>query len=261
MTERNREFVESLYRIILRREGDEAGVASASQALSMASDRDSIALGLIQSLLASDEYLNRISSDTNVITRIVNPAQKNRINGLPAKHIISLGTHCLTSSIMKNLGMRRYSLPFDWIFTSPQTVAHCLNDGFKTFLDQSHYRTITRDRGTTDPGADHLFYLNKHEDAKLFVMIERVRVRPPWIFRSLSRAINRLTENSAFLYIEMKKPTMLPGIRSVKLRKKIGEHRAYEFTPSSREHGTRFDDPMDDLSIIQIINQYEMDIN
>lgn len=290
----DREFVENLYRIILRRAGDEGGIASGASALETSTNRDSAALNLIESFLASEEYLSRINSNAEAVARIVNYGDRRRVNGLPVKHVISLGTHCLASSLMKSLGLRRYSLPFDWLFTSPQTVLHCLNDRFETFLDRTHYKTITRDRNTVDAGADHLFYLKKHKvgdmfthrdpsmtsdyaylkrtverfnhvmsssDAKLFVMIERPRKRPLWIFRSLSKAISRMTTNSAFVYIEMKKPTLISGVRSVRLIERRGEHASYEFTPSSEEHGVKFNDPIDDLSIVRLIHQYEITLD
>ena len=41
-------------------------------------------------------------------------------------HVISLGCRCSQASIYQALKRRRYACPFDWIFSSAQMVAHCL---------------------------------------------------------------------------------------------------------------------------------------
>ncbi|KAB0643564.1 DUF1796 family putative cysteine peptidase [Burkholderia latens] len=293
MRAENKILVEQLYRSILNREGDQGGVISATSALDSALDRDAAIIGLVRSFLSSEEYLARASEHPDMVRRTTSYGEKKTVNGMPVKHIISLGTHCLTSSLLRSFGLRRYSLPFDWTFSSPQAMLHCLRDQLQTFLDRAHYRTVTRKRDTVDAGADHVFYLKKfnigemfaHRDPstdsdyadllktterfkrllasqepKLFVMIDRPRKRPFWIFRSLSREINRMTQNSAFIYIQLQNPTMKSGIRSIRNIKTIGNHAAYEFIPSSNELGIKFDDPIDNLSIIGLIHQYEIDL-
>jgi len=54
-------------------------------------------------------------------------------------YILSLGTFCLSSTILKNLGYKKYSLPFDWVFSSKKTIFDCLNDNFNSFLDKSQF--------------------------------------------------------------------------------------------------------------------------
>ena len=55
----------------------------------------------------------------------------------PVKHLISLGCRCSQASVYRLLGQRRYAGPFDWVFSSPQVVIHCLQDDFNSFLDRS----------------------------------------------------------------------------------------------------------------------------
>jgi hypothetical protein len=57
----------------------------------------------------------------------------------PMRHAVSLGTSCYASWLLKDMGLRRYSAPFDWLFSSPQLVAHCLADDFATLLDRAHH--------------------------------------------------------------------------------------------------------------------------
>jgi len=294
MKSENEILVEQLYKNILNRDGDQGGVMSASNALDVSNNRDATIIELIKGFLSSEEYLARMREHPEIVKRVTGHGEKKTINGMPARHIISLGTHCLTSSLLRNFGLRRYSLPFDWTFSSPQAMLHCFRDNLQTFLDPAHYRTVTRKRETTDAGADHVFYLKKYgiiemfahrdpstesdyaellkttdrfrrllssQEAKLFVMIDRPRRRPLRIFRSLSREINRMTQNSAFIYIQLRNPTMKAGVRSIRAIKKIGNHASYEFTPSSNELGIKFDDPIDNLSIIELIQQYEIDLS
>ena len=54
----------------------------------------------------------------------------------PVKHVISLGCRCSQASVYRAFGHRRYACPFDWIFSSPKMVIHCLQDDFKQFLDR-----------------------------------------------------------------------------------------------------------------------------
>ncbi|WP_175946595.1 DUF1796 family putative cysteine peptidase [Burkholderia pyrrocinia] len=290
----NEILVERLYRSILNRDGDQGGIISAISALDAATDRDATIVSLMKGFISSEEYLMRMREHPDIVNRITGFGEKKAINGMPVKHIVSLGTHCLTSSILRSFGLRRYSLPFDWTFSSPQAMLHCFNDDFQTFLNKTHYRTVTRKRETTDSGADHVFYLNNYgivemfahrdpsteadyadllkttdrfrrllasRDPKLFVMIDRPRRRPFGIFGALSRKINRMTQNSALIYIQLKIPTMEAGVRSIRLLKRIGNHASYEFTPSSNELGVKFDDPIDNLSIIGLVQQYELDLS
>ncbi|WP_317453914.1 DUF1796 family putative cysteine peptidase [Klebsiella quasipneumoniae] len=58
------------------------------------------------------------------------------------KHIVSLGSHCLTSWTLKKFNLKKISLPFDWIFSCPAMVIDCLRDDFQTFLDKNEYSSF-----------------------------------------------------------------------------------------------------------------------
>jgi hypothetical protein len=69
--------------------------------------------------------------------------------------VVSLGSVCGASQFLQDRGLRRYAGPFDWIFSSPGMVAHCVGDGFKKFLDRAeHFVAAGHGRGT----AGHRFY-------------------------------------------------------------------------------------------------------
>eukprot|EP00913_Durusdinium_trenchii_P012028 g11300.t1 len=65
------------------------------------------------------------------------------------RHVVSLGTLCMTAQAMEHWNLRRWPGPFDWIFSGPEMVTHCLAEGrrgapggsrsFATFLDASKY--------------------------------------------------------------------------------------------------------------------------
>ncbi|KAB1072869.1 papain-like cysteine peptidase [Methylobacterium planeticum] len=55
---------------------------------------------------------------------------------------VSLGTHCHMAQVLKTLGLRTWSGPFDWIFSTPGMVRDCLADDFATLLDRSQFETI-----------------------------------------------------------------------------------------------------------------------
>lgn len=70
------------------------------------------------------------------------------------KYIISLGEKCHTASFLKRNNFKKASYPFDWIFSNPLMIAHCIDDNFKIFLDKSYYTL----ENTNYPIQTHKFY-------------------------------------------------------------------------------------------------------
>ena len=56
-----------------------------------------------------------------------------------ARYAISLGSTCLAARLLGDARCRAFATPFDWIFSSPRMVTHCLRDGFAAFLDRDQY--------------------------------------------------------------------------------------------------------------------------
>jgi hypothetical protein len=48
-------------------------------------------------------------------------------------NFITLGFNCSSALVLKDLGLRKYSLPFDWVVTNNMQVINCLEDDFKRF--------------------------------------------------------------------------------------------------------------------------------
>ena len=110
-------FVKLLYSGILKRAPDDAGMSSHLAKLGQ-DPTFSSALSVLESFVGSNENRNvrsikRTSAD---------PLQ------LPVDSIMSIGSHCLTSATLKRSGLKRFSGPFDWIFSNLAMVADCIED-------------------------------------------------------------------------------------------------------------------------------------
>lgn len=49
---------------------------------------------------------------------------------------VSLGQNCNSAWYLKECGLKKASYPFDWVFTSPEILAHVLNDDFQSFMNK-----------------------------------------------------------------------------------------------------------------------------
>lgn len=74
--------------------------------------------------------------------------------------IISLGSHCAPSMMLKKNELKHFSGPFDWIFSTPAMVRHCMTDRFRTFLNPKYHLPANRinETGGFDEVADHAYY-------------------------------------------------------------------------------------------------------
>ena len=59
-----------------------------------------------------------------------------------ASNVASLGCNCQMAHVLKTLGLRQWSGPFDWIFTMPGMVRDCLADDFVTLIDRTQLETV-----------------------------------------------------------------------------------------------------------------------
>ncbi|EHM02724.1 putative papain-like cysteine peptidase DUF1796 [Acetobacteraceae bacterium AT-5844] len=85
--------------------------------------------------------------------------------GAEISGVFSLGSHCYTSYILKELGYRTEAGPFDWIFSDPQMVADCLEDQFAAFLNPSFYTYTGNPDGI---GRGHLHFSPKYQRPVIF---------------------------------------------------------------------------------------------
>jgi hypothetical protein len=110
------------------------------------------------------------------------------------KYVCSLGSLCHSSQILKNNGLKICSYPFDWIFSSCDTILHCIEDNFKIFLNKSYYVRLSKKHcghsyynkqmfyhhNPLDNKNDYNYYVRcvdrfkqlvQYEEHKLFIMI------------------------------------------------------------------------------------------
>jgi hypothetical protein len=97
---------------------------------------------------------------------------------LPATDIVGLGTHCFTASLLRRWGLRGWSGPFDWLFSTVPMITHCLEDDFKMFLDRAHYEPVPKELRPHGPDTNRVHhatyrrmfgvdYVFNHHDAHL----------------------------------------------------------------------------------------------
>ncbi len=282
-------IVTACYQEILGRQPDPGGLAAHTKILEAADASDAIGL-MLKGFLGSEEYARKLSAPAYLLRGL--QGEGARVNGEKVAHIVSLGTHCLTSSILKRWNLKNYSLPFDWIFSSPGMVMDCFLNDFQVFLDKSCYSPMQRPTG--EPGAQHLWYLNHlnvrdcfaHRDpsqdgdyqytvrtverfrqlagsdsVKLFVMISGPEHRLDKHFTALSEGIRKLTRHSAFIAITLARPSGESGCTAMKLLTRDADHSLYEFTPVSTNNGVEFTDLLDELAILRLIHRYALAIS
>lgn len=246
----------------------------------------------IDILMNSEEFQVRYRSRK----RISFPSGDKRINGKHIQHVISLGNHCLTATILKKYGIKKYSTPFDWIFTSPALVADCLSDNFATLMNPAYHQSITLNRKNQDnePGAAHLLYQERYgtyelfthrdittkhdfayfsraverfrnvlskDEGKIFIMVSRPKYPLAESFDTLVSLLKQQTTNFAFYAFQLIDPVENEVSANIKLVKNIDTSFLYALTPSFNEGFTgRFDNHPDEALIISLLSEYEIDI-
>lgn len=239
----------------------------------------------------------KIKEEQKIVSPLISLVRGERlINGKKVKHIASLGNHCLCSATLKDHGLKKYSLPFDWIFTHPGIVLDCLNDNFSLFLDKKHYHSLTNERHDRDyePGASHVYFENKYstintfnhrdvtqsedynyivrtverfrklltsDDGKIFMMITRPEYDLSNSFDKLRNRLNELTNNFHFIAIQLQDPTCKHN--SLSIEKILDKENAelYNFTPSSIEKGGgRFRSRIDEVIVISLLAEFEINL-
>lgn len=120
---------------------------------------------------------------------------------------ISLGSHCHMAQILKAEGLRTWSAPFDWIFSSPGMVRDCLADQFSALLDRTQYESTPLGERVAphQTRCRHLLYRDRH--AIPFVFNHHDPATSDADYRFLQAGVRRLrtaldtpgTENRLYL--------------------------------------------------------------
>jgi hypothetical protein len=283
-------IIESFYLHFLERKPDPSGLDTYTK-LFMQRGIEEATLLMIHALANSPEYNRKLSNISRLFEALKIGDQL--INSLPVNHIISLGSHCLASSLIKMAGLKKFSTPFDWTYSNPKSVIHCIKDRFNTFLDSKYYVQTTSECKSHERAAHHLWYqenfginhtFNHHNpiigidydyfrrcvdrfnrvmdnrDTKLFIMISRPSIRLENDFDCIVDTLESRTLNSASIQISLDLGKAGDNTSQMHLVKTCGNHRFYKFFASTTEDGTSFGSVLDTLQILQLIKQFKFEI-
>jgi hypothetical protein len=292
---RAKHLVRDLYRAILGREPDEEG-ARTYEGLLRRIGAERAVPKILRAFLRSAEYRKRADAlvASHVNSTLASQGGDRLVNGQPIHHVVSLGSFCLPAILCQGNGLRTYSLPFDWIFSTPRMVLDCLADDFATFLDRRHYRSIAdpkRDDPTREAAAEHDLYRERYgiaglfahrdptrdsdylyyvrcvtrfrqllhsQDTKLFLIVGRAHHDLVNGFPLLLESLAGITTNFALLGVELIEPVEA-GLSTLGPITTTGIHGLYRFTPSAfNPRGDFFPDKLDEWSLLRLIYRYKI---
>ena len=147
-------LVEALYHGVLSRRPDQNGfVGHVRRLASLGSDAADLT-PFFKGFLANREYQDQV---TRQITQRLFGIST--LLGAEPIDFVSLGSHCLMSYTLNEMGLKRYSCPFDWTFSRPSMVEHCIKDSFALLADRTQYEAVIDETGTEQAGrCHHAFY-------------------------------------------------------------------------------------------------------
>ncbi|MCS6746325.1 papain-like cysteine peptidase [Klebsiella quasipneumoniae] len=283
-------LIKSTYKTLLGRPADPDGLKNYYHAISDKPLAESAQL-LNSSLMNSDEFRELTSSRMAFgnVSIPPHPESGTETQGrLAVKHIVSLGSHCLTSWTLKKFNLKKTSLPFDWIFSCPAMVIDCLRDDFQTFLDKNEYSSLNRQ--SKEPGAHHNKYKEKYHlndifthrdpttptdyayyvravkrfrnilksaDGKLFVICCREEIDLAKALPALVAELAQHTTNFYLLAFSLRKPSQLQ-LESIAAG---DNYSLYRFTPESEEKFTgKFPSLTDEMVFISKVLSFNLEL-
>lgn len=104
------------------------------------------------------------------------------------RHTASLGSYCQAAYALKELGIRQFAGPFDWVVSDARMQVHCLKDGFRDFLNPRYYRA-SRDR--------EAFAAHRLFGPRTFVHRDPRRKRDLLYFQRCVKRFHSLLDNKA----------------------------------------------------------------
>ncbi|EPQ2864799.1 TPA: hypothetical protein R4029_000106 [Klebsiella variicola subsp. variicola] len=283
-------LIKTTYKTLLGRPADSDGLKNYLNAIANKSLAESAEL-LNSSLMHSDEFIaftkSRMSSDKFSYTPQA-LTERAPDDSMHVKHIVSLGSHCLTSWTFKKFNLKKISLPFDWLFSCPAMIIDCLRDDFTSFLDKNEYSSLRRQ--SREPGAHHNKYKEKYrlndifthrdpntpadyeyyvravkrfrnilksKEGKLFVICCREEIDIAKQLPELVTELSHHTTNFYLLAFALQKPAYLQLERI-----SSGENYSlYSLTPESEERFTgKFSSLTDEMVIISKVLSFNLEL-
>lgn len=212
------------------------------------------------------------------------------------RRVLSLGTHCYTAFLLKYAGLRDGSYPFDWAFSSPGMVSHCLDDDFSTFLDSRFYEIVPLDKRPDGPPYNkfhHTLYRDQfgvqfvfnHYDMNdfsnqayfhrcvnrlrgvfassehtLLIQIFRYSSNYKEDFMEVARSVDRKGDHVTLLSVCVQESVSDLLMPEITLADAVGRHKQYQFCATSTMRGTEFSETIDDLAMLRLIEAQGLDL-
>ena len=230
------EIVRQVYRALLRREASESDVkhhlpkATSAKAVQTFSE----------TIMRSQEFRRRVQLDTAdaVIAGVPNPEESRYAE------TISFGTHCVTGKLLQRDGLKKFSTPFDWIFSTAPMIEHCLEDDFATLLDPAQHV------GSQDHAyQEHRFYREAYGIQKLFNHRNpNVEANLAYYTRAVERFRRLARGGDPFLCVMVTEAWKTSVADALSLAAALAKHapaaslvciRVYTHEPDSKEFGYR----------------------
>ena len=282
-------IVDALYRGILGRPPEQEALASTGRWLEAHGIEQSLA-GMVESFVVSPEFRGRVNA-TGFLAEAPAPHWPDRS---AYRHAISLGSNCYASQMLKGQKLKRYSAPFDWVFSTPAMVEHCLRDDFRTLLDRAHMEALPEQ--THKPGlerSEHAFYRDRFGVPKMFNhhdmtldadygylarCVDRLRgvlardeptlcllvleERPDGLAEvlSLGAALREIAPRADLLAVAVAQPASAPLSFGMQALHESEGRLVMRFAPASKMHPLWFDDPFDDLLMHRLIRSFRFDL-
>ena len=219
--------------------------------------------------------------------RSLRPRASTELKGAvgPVNHV-ALGTFCHVATALRDLELRRWTGPFDWIFSTPAMVADCLDDDFAALLDPRHLRSVPPAEltGGAKRQCRHVLYEGRFGLPTLFNHHDPTQ--SPADLSALERAVGRMRlaldgsrSNTFYMMSERawpadeiaaveaalaaRSPRFVLAVITVEPEARVagwsatsdGRIRQARLTVRSRSRGTRFADPADDALLADAIGQ------
>jgi len=271
-------LVEAFYRGALSRAPDQNGFVSHVRRLESLGSGATDLTPFIKSFLANREYQDKVTRQ--IIQKLFGIST---LLGAEPIEFVSLGSHCLVSYTLKEMGLKRYSYPFDWIFSRPSMIEHCIKDSFALLADRSQYKPVFDETGTEQAGrCHHAFYRESfgvdrvfnHRDMrieenyqyllrcisrfsqllksfvpKVFVLLcpdSRITEQQ---FLSLHKTLSESTSNFSIFVVSLKPSANDVLDFGLEYIKRIGPSYLAAMRPISKAGPLTFEDPFDDLML------------
>lgn len=289
MSELTVAIVDALYRGILGRAPEPQALEDSSAWLDTHGVPQTLA-GMVEGFVASPEFRQRVN-----VTGFLADAPAPHWPDRPAyRHAVSLGSNCYASQMLKAQKLKRYSGPFDWVFSTAPMVEHCLRDDFRTLLDRSQMAALPeRPEARGLERSEHAFYRDAFDVPKMFNhhdmtldadygylarCVERLRgvlardeptlcllvlrEQPGSLAQvlSLGAALREIAPHADLLAVEVTDPATAALSFGMQAVHESEGRLAMRYVPTSKMHPLSFDNPFDDMLMNHLVRSFRFDL-